>query len=252
MSEKIEELLEKITNYIRPPYRSNPVTDKILQKTGGRGLYVKHEIDLSKVNSDMDIPVHGDNLTVEDCPGAVTVKLNHIRNPEVDLQKIDEVEGPFKHLFINNSAGSGTLKFFTGDKGMFRAKKKINKFNDGEKLIFGTDDDWEITFDGTNFKIGRDTYPRIRLVAGYVVLETTPGTGKISMREGISAFFEFYENATDDTISGSTLNNDMYLKPNGTGVVKFGTYSAKGVEAFAGFATIKTGDGVSRKVMICA
>ena len=91
MDGKIKELFEKITKYIRPPFRSNDVTDEILEKTGGRGLYAKHEIELSIANSDTDISISGDNLTVEDCPDAVTVKLNHKKNPEIDLQKIPEV-----------------------------------------------------------------------------------------------------------------------------------------------------------------
>jgi len=178
MDNKIKEWFEKITSYIRPPFRSNDLTDAILQKTGGRGLYAKHEIDLSKANSDTDIPVHGDTLTVEDCPDAVTVKLNDNRNPEVDLQLIDEVEGPFNHLFINNSAGSGTLKFLTGNKGMFYAKKKINKFADNGKLIFGSDDDWYIQFDGTNFEIVKGSTNTITL--SYSSNATTIEGGAVS------------------------------------------------------------------------
>lgn len=136
MDGKIKDMFEKITRYIRPPFRSNDITDEVLEKTGGRGLYAKHEIDLSIANSDRDIPISGDNLTVEDCPDAVTVKLNHRKNPEIDLQKLPEIEGPFKHLFINNEAGSGTLKFFTGDKGMFRAKKKLEIINQADYIIY--------------------------------------------------------------------------------------------------------------------
>lgn len=45
-------------------------------------------------------------------------------------------------------------------------------------------------------------------------------------------------------------NGDLFLNPDG--LVKFGTYAAKGAEAFAGFITIKDAAGNSRKVMVCA
>lgn len=155
MDGKIKDMFEKITRYIRPPFRSNDITDEVLEKTGGRGLYAKHEIDLSIANSDMDIPISGDNLTVEDCPDAVTVKLNHRKNPEIDLQKIPEIEGPFKHLFINNEAGSGTLKFFTGDKGMFRAKKKLDILNIMDFFIEPVGSTYYLATDDKGIKIGR-------------------------------------------------------------------------------------------------
>lgn len=180
MDGKIKELFEKITKYIRPPFRSNDVTDEILEKTGGRGLYAKHEIDLSIANSDTDISISGDNLTVEDCPDAVTVKLNHKKNPEIDLQKIPEVEGPFKHLFINNAAGSGTLKFFTGDKGMFRAKKKLEIINTAEYIIY-KDGSNIICIDGhTGNKVKQGT--NAATVIQYALDNTT--NGKIVLKKG--------------------------------------------------------------------
>ena len=59
----------------------------------------------------------------------------------------------------------------------------------------------------------------------------------------------------------STINGISYTDPRninlkggalGSGVVRFGTHSAKGAEAFSGFITIKDAGGTSRKVMVCA
>lgn len=49
----------------------------------------------------------------------------------------------------------------------------------------------------------------------------------------------------------STSAGDLLLSSAG-GSVCFGTYSAKGAEAFAGYITIKDAAGNSRKVMVCA
>jgi hypothetical protein len=51
---------------------------------------------------------------------------------------------------------------------------------------------------------------------------------------------------------GSSANIDIAITPKGTGVLKFGTYSAKGAEAFDGFISIKDSGGTARKVMTCA
>jgi hypothetical protein len=47
-------------------------------------------------------------------------------------------------------------------------------------------------------------------------------------------------------------NIDLLLLPAGTGNVKFGTYAAKGAEAFDGYITIKDAAGNARKIMTCA
>lgn len=52
--------------------------------------------------------------------------------------------------------------------------------------------------------------------------------------------------------NGDDTDIDLPLTPKGAGVVKFGTNTAKGAEAFASFITIKDSGGTSRKVMVCA
>jgi len=277
MDKKIEEILANLKKSLREPLKTYEITDDVIEKTGGEGLYAKHELPLTIARSDIRVDVTGDNLTVEDCPSAVTVKLNHKKNPEIDLQKIDEIEGRFKCLFLNNSVGAGTLKILTGDRGLFKAKKKLNKFNDNEKLIFGTGDDYEIYFNSANFLInytgstltticlgdtsGDDgcirankvnAYPQITLYGGADIYYSCNNGFKHIFRESAVIFLSLYEDGTDDIIEGGTTNNDLYLKPDGSGVVKFGSYSGKGAEVFAGFITIKDSGGNSRKVMVCA
>lgn len=53
-------------------------------------------------------------------------------------------------------------------------------------------------------------------------------------------------------VAGSDTNIDLALTPKGTGVVKFGTNTAKGAEAFASYITIKDAGGTARKIMVCA
>ena len=65
-------------------------------------------------------------------------------------------------------------------------------------------------------------------------------------------FFKFSHDANDAIVETEAANRSIYLKPQGTGLVKFGTYAGKGAEAFAGFITMEDDGGTARKVMICA
>ena len=65
-------------------------------------------------------------------------------------------------------------------------------------------------------------------------------------------FFKFSHDANDAIIETEAANRSIYLKPQGTGLVKFGTYAAKGAEAFAGVITMEDSGGTARKIMVCA
>ncbi len=52
--------------------------------------------------------------------------------------------------------------------------------------------------------------------------------------------------------AGTDTNINIALTPKGTGTLKFGTYTAKGAEAFDGFITITDAGGNARKLMTCA
>lgn len=96
-----------------------------------------------------------------------------------------------------------------------------------------------------------NTYPHIVLTGSDNILYRT-NTGRAHIfYEGASSFLSLYEDGTDDVIEGKTTNNDLYLLPDGTGVVKFGAYNAKGAETFDGFIPIKDAAGNDRKLMTC-
>lgn len=52
-------------------------------------------------------------------------------------------------------------------------------------------------------------------------------------------------------VAGTDANIDLMLSPKGTGLVKFGTNTAKAAEAFASYITVKDSGGTTRKVMVC-
>jgi len=96
-----------------------------------------------------------------------------------------------------------------------------------------------------------DTYPKITLT----------GNGSISCSVKSGDAFYFYYNTTTfgnftsdaaDWYISSAANRNIVLNPHGAGYVKFGTYSAKGAEAFDGFITMKDAAGNIRKIMTCA
>ena len=166
MDAKLRNILEKLTRINRTPFILNEITERQLDIDEGRGNYALIEIDLSDSLVDHEIDFYGDHITIEQCPDNCTMKLNHRKNDNIDLQLIDEIEAPFKKLYLNNTAGSGTLKILVGSKGMFYAKKKINKFADDEKLYFGSGSDYSIYFDGTNFILENQGGTLTTLVTG--------------------------------------------------------------------------------------
>lgn len=158
---------------------------------------------------------------------------------------------------------------------------------DNDKVKFGNNsDDWNFQFshDGTYSILegGTNTADHLKLKANSTDAEPfiyISGSGWITyMAQDIAnGVHDFMRGSADraarithdgtsvaqwtgGTRNGETLlitcnsgdgNGDITLAT-GTGVVQFGTYAAKGAEAFAGFVTIKDDAGNSRKVMICA
>ena len=66
-------------------------------------------------------------------------------------------------------------------------------------------------------------------------------------------YFTFYANSAGNpptlSVSGSDTNVDLFLSCQGTGVVRYGTYTA-GVVAQAGYITIKDSGGTTRRLLI--
>jgi hypothetical protein len=70
--------------------------------------------------------------------------------------------------------------------------------------------------------------------------------------KGGESGFQLLNNAISAAIIQVADAGDVVITPQGGGYLSFGTYTAKGAEAFAGFITLKDGGGTLRKIMVCA
>jgi len=97
---------------------------------------------------------------------------------------------------------------------------------------------------------GADTYPFISLTGGgWLHIETGTGMG-VALDDGGTAYGGFSE-STDFVIS-TYSNRDIYLSPNGSGEVKFGTYTAGAATDSTGYIIINDSGGTARKLMVQA
>jgi len=135
MDRQLADLLEKQADLTKQPFIQNAITERILEETGGEGLYHKFEIDLSVARTDEERKSSGDRLMVETVDDAVTIKLNSRKNPSIDLQKFPLIKSPIKKIYITNAAGSGNLDILVGSEGMFEAKKKLEIINPADYII---------------------------------------------------------------------------------------------------------------------
>ena len=76
MDRQLADHLEKQADLSKTPFIQNDITERILEKTGGEGLYHKFEIDLSVAHTDEEYIFSGDRLTVATLAAAATIKLN--------------------------------------------------------------------------------------------------------------------------------------------------------------------------------
>lgn len=95
-----------------------------------------------------------------------------------------------------------------------------------------------------------DAQPFVHLLGNSDIYLSHNAANKIQLLEAGTPYLNFYEDGTDDIVEGMTANNDLYLKPNGTGVLKFGTHAAITTETNSGFITIKDAAGNSRKLCV--
>ena len=135
MDQKVKELFEKQADLTKIPFVQNELTEKIIDDTGGYGLYNKIEVDLTVAHTDLEVNVSCDRLTVESIDDAVTIKLNSIKNPTIDLQVIPQINGVVKRIYVNNASGSGTLKLLAGSKGMLEFTKKFDILIEPDYII---------------------------------------------------------------------------------------------------------------------
>lgn len=94
-----------------------------------------------------------------------------------------------------------------------------------------------------------DTYSKILIEGAGAIRYYSDAGSYHAFYEGALKFLSLYEDGTDDVIEGNTENNDLYFKPNGTGLVKFGAYTASTI-THTGYITMKDAGGTERLVMI--
>jgi hypothetical protein len=94
-----------------------------------------------------------------------------------------------------------------------------------------------------------DAYPVIKLL-GNTAIENCVTTGNAwIMRDGATGVFYLSLSGSDSMIA-SGADKNIYLAPNGTGKVKFGTYVA-GIKADSiGYIEVLDAGGTSRRLMV--
>lgn len=94
------------------------------------------------------------------------------------------------------------------------------------------------------------SYPAIDLQdAGAIVLRALTGTGKVYMSMGTGHALSVYVDSGDSCLDTVSSNQNLYLKPVGTGKVKFGTHTATGDAVSNGSIDILDLGGTPRKLM---
>jgi len=123
MDKKLQEMLAKFEKYFKDLSIFNSGTEKILNETGGQGIYDVKTFDLSKARSDKVVNFTGDRTRALTYNGNALIKIrfNNLKNPQIVLKKNVTYMGPFTKLYITNSAVTGgVLKLAVGTRGMFK------------------------------------------------------------------------------------------------------------------------------------
>jgi len=128
----------------------------------------------------------------------------------------------------NNNTGNSCvlIGYDTGLNNAANNRLYINNSNSAFPLIYGEFDNDFVKFGNNNdaFFLEFTHGGGEALITTSQWLRLTCGTGqKINFYEGAGKFIQFYEDGTNDVIEGTTVNNDLFLISNGTGLVKWGT-----------------------------
>jgi hypothetical protein len=97
---------------------------------------------------------------------------------------------------------------------------------------------------------GSNAYPKI-ILQGNTVIDMYAVSG-VNLYSSATNYGRFYLTGSDCTLLAMGTNYNVSFVPNGTGLVKFGTYTVKAAEVHTGYITILDSGGTSRKVMVCA
>ena len=159
-------------------------------------------------------------------------------------------------LYINNSNSAYPLIYGEFDNDVVKIGNNSDDFGlifdvstAGTGRIYGGDDTGDNL---TIFANSTDTYPYIALVGNGNINIQVPAGQYTNIYEGGTKIFYLGESGGDARIGGSLANSDIAIIPNGTGLVKFGTYAALSGESIAGYITIKDAGGTDRKLAVVA
>ena len=92
-----------------------------------------------------------------------------------------------------------------------------------------------------------DTYPAITLLGNDVMRLATATAQSVCFDENGTIYFKINEQGNVTLESQGNRDIELYT---GTGVVKFGAYTAKAAETYQGYITIKDSGGTSRKLAV--
>jgi hypothetical protein len=81
-----------------------------------KGRYAKIEIPLNKAESDKELHLTGDYLSVISITGhgSCEIKLDHRHSQAIDLREITEISGFFERVFFTTDGDGGTCTCFVG------------------------------------------------------------------------------------------------------------------------------------------
>ena len=96
---------------------------------------------------------------------------------------------------------------------------------------------------------GYDTYPKITLLGGTSLYLYCTTAYTIRMYSSATNFLNFDLSGSDARLTAPGTNYNISLVPNGTGLVKFGTYTAT-PGTITGYITMLDSAGNSRKIAV--
>lgn len=81
-----------------------------------KGRYAKIEIPLNKAETEKELHLTGDYLTVVSITGSGTckIKLDHRHSQELDLREISDISGFFERIYLTTNGGGGICSIFLG------------------------------------------------------------------------------------------------------------------------------------------
>ena len=157
---------------------------------------------------------------------------------------LQDAGGTTQRIYLYTGAG-GSVQFYED-----AYRYLLLSYNANKTSIYGGETNGDDLIIKANFP---ETYPYITLYGNNWIgfnCAGNIGDDKCGVRlyDQATKFMDMYLDT--DAIFKSN-NQNIYLNP-GTGKVKFGTYSAKGAEAFDGYIEILDAAGNARKIMTCA